>query len=97
MYPRGGGGGRGPYINLHRFTFKYLSLLLYTFAYLCLPLPTLGYICAQCILLSYLLIHCVVVCGDVGTVGKKIPLTTLWVGVVKGIQFVDTVRLGGMV
>ena len=35
--------------------------------------------------------------GDVGKVGKKIPLTTLWLGVVKGIQFVDTVRLGGMV
>ena len=34
--------------------------------------------------------------GDVGKVGKKIPLTTLWLGVVKGIQFVDTVRRGGI-
>ena len=24
--------------------------------------------------------------GDVGKVGKKIPLTTLWLGVAKGIQ-----------
>ena len=34
--------------------------------------------------------------GDVGKVGKKIPLTTLWLGVVKGILFVVTVRLGGI-
>ena len=34
--------------------------------------------------------------GDVGKVGKRIPLTTLWLGVVKGIQVVDTVRHGGL-
>ena len=43
---------------------------------------------------SYMYVHCVAVCGNVGMVGKRIPLTTLWLGVVKGIQSVDTVRLG---
>ena len=33
---------------------------------------------------SYSRPHCVGVCGDVGMVGKKIPLTTWWLGVVKG-------------
>jgi hypothetical protein len=34
--------------------------------------------------------------GDVGKVGKRIPLTTLWLGVVKGIHVADTVRRGGI-
>ena len=39
---------------------------------------------------------CVVLCGNVGKVGKKIPLATLWVEVAKGITFADTVRRGGI-
>ena len=34
--------------------------------------------------------------GDVGMVGKKIPLATWWLSVAKGIQVADTVRRGGM-
>ena len=35
---------------------------------------------------SYSRPHCVGVYGDVGKVGKRIPLATLWLGVAKGSQ-----------
>ena len=37
------------------------------------------------------------VCGDVGKVGKKIPLTTMWLEVVKGITISHDVRAGGII
>ena len=48
-------------------------------------------------ILMYLFLLLSATCGRVwDKVGKKIPLTTLWLGVARGILFVDTVRLGGM-
>lgn len=77
-------------------TSPYISLHSNTFPYIVLHLPTPDYMCTQSgvmYLFSYPCIQCAVMWD---TVGKKIPLATLWLGVAKGIQCADTVRLGRM-
>ena len=78
-------------------TYNYFFLHFITFSYVWILFLTYTYTETHTTTMYSFSIHGLTMYGDVGKVGKKIPLTTLWLGVVKGIQFVDTVRLGGMV
>ena len=79
------------------YTLTHNVVFLFTFKYFCLPSTTYTYTVFFLYTFSHNVCRGVVMYGDVGKVGKRIPLTTLWLGVVKGIQVVDTVRQGGMV